>query len=186
MENTTKETTVVSATTVTSELRATLETMFNKNKRLTSDFIKENKLSKKVVNGYNDALKLKKAQKRLDAISLEKCAIIYNNNVITFKPSLTKSEGGTDIVCWKNLDKNAICYAIKGEDGNVAYKIIANVTEKSMYYDVRCKEVNANRSFVNSIIKEVFDGMSWDAFYAKVSGWKNIKTINCPSVLKSL
>lgn len=175
-------TTIVSASTVADTLKNMLENC----KSLTPKFIKDNNLSKKEIEDYNKSLKEKKMAKKLSAIQLEKCAIVYKGQMVSFKPSLVNTEKGSKLVMWKNLDKNAIYYACKGDDGSVAYNAIACVSKNSSVYNFRAKEVKNNEKEVRPIFKEVFEGLSWDAFYARVSGYKNIKTVNCPTVLKSL
>lgn len=165
---------------------AKLIAMLSSKTKLTSAIIKENGFTKEEVAEYNSQLKALKAEERLKAIQLEKCVIVYKNQQVSFEPSLTSSENGTEFVIWKNLDKNAIYFACKADDGTVAFEAIASVTTKSQFYKFRSTLVRNNKKTVNPVLKEVFEGLSWDAFYSRVSGYKNIKTVKCPSVLKSL
>ena len=164
----------------------TLVSLLASKTKLTASIIKENGFTKEEVAEYNSALKAVKAEERLNAIKLEKCIISYKGQNVTFKPSLCSSENGTEFVIWKNLDKNAVYFACKAEDGTVAFDAIASVTTKSQFYQFRSALVKNNRKTVNPVLKEVFEGLSWEAFYGRVSGYKNIKTVNCPTVLKSL
>lgn len=164
----------------------TLVSLLASKTKLTAAIIKENGFTKEEVAEYNAELKALKADERLQAIQPEKCVIVYKGQTVSFKPSLTSSENGTEFVIWKNLDKNAVYYACKAEDGTVAFDAIASVTSKSQFYQFRTALVRNNKETVNPVLKEVFEGLTWDAFYSRVSGYKNIKTVNCPTVLKSL
>lgn len=149
---------------------------------LSPAYIADNGISKKDVALYLKLVKEKKAQKKVEALKLDKCLIMYNGQAINFKPSLTTVDG-KDVVIWKALDKNA-CYVAQEKDGLVDVKAVPACSSRSQNYDLRKKEVENNKKLVNGLINQVFTNMNWAAFIERVKGYKNIKTVNTPAYLK--
>lgn len=158
-----------------------LNSKLEKLEALKPDFIKENGITKSEVNAYIKALKEKKALKKVEALKLDKCLIMYNGQSINFKPSLT-TLNDKDIVVWKCLDKNA-CYVASEKEGLVHIEAVPACSVKSTMYDVRKKEVMNNKKLLSGLLDQVFSNMSWALFIERVKGYKNIKTIKTPSYL---
>lgn len=131
------------------------------------------------------AVKEKKAKEKLEAFRTENCCFNYKGTEIAFKPCYCVIDN-RKVVIWKtNLDKNAVYYLYEN-DGAIAIKAVACVTEKNKSYTYRNDLVKANTGKIKKMMIDMLAGCNFEQFFERASKFKGFREVEVKGALKSI
>ena len=129
--------------------------------------------------------KQKRAAEKLEAFKIENCCFDYKGTMISFKPCYC-TINDRKVIVWKtNLDKNAIYYIYENE-GAIAIKAIACVSDKNKSFEYRSDLVKGNKKKISAMLTETLAGCNFDQFFDRASKFKGFREVEIKGALKAI
>lgn len=150
-------------------------------------WMEEYKMGKEEVLARIKDCKEELKQKRIEEarkLFLEKnCVFRYKDTEFVINPAFVPDRMA---IVWRNLDKNAIYYAIKNSDGSIKIGAVSAVSDKSKKAKFNKALVQANRAKTLALLSELTKGLNFESYLEVCKAYKNWKSIDCSGALKAV